>query len=73
MAYTVPPLPYDYNALELADVLLREAAVGELGLGETPGDASLPQTLPERRRAVGGGKRFLARHCPVKNMGLVFT
>ena len=37
-------------ALDLADVLLREAAVRELGLGEAAGDSSLPDTLPERGR-----------------------
>jgi hypothetical protein len=32
-------------ALDLADVLLREAAAGEVGLGQAGGDATLAYTL----------------------------
>jgi hypothetical protein len=56
--------------LDLADVLLREAAVRELRLREAGGDSSLPDTLPERRRGVGRIDLNLARHCPVKDTSL---
>jgi hypothetical protein len=42
------------SPLDLADVLLREASVGEVGLGQTGGDPELPDTLPEARRPFRG-------------------
>jgi hypothetical protein len=57
-------------ALDLAHVLLREARLGELGLGEPSRDSSLAQTLAEGRRDLACGDRFLACHCRVKNRSL---
>ena len=51
-------------ALDLADVLLREAVAGEVGLRQAGGDAQLPHALAQAIARVGAaaGVRGSARH-----------